>query len=147
MMPSRSPTICIVAPAPREADSQPPNTSSLRPVQAGDGLDGFGQRGGDFGRLGETAGRAVQRDQFERHLLRHGHHHLLQLGLGAEADQPDLAAGRVLGQVGGFIKAWLAQGSSTAGSIISFFSAGPAGPVTGSRVWSGSGTMLPQTTI
>jgi hypothetical protein len=34
-----------------------------------------------------------------------------------------------------------------AGSIISFFNAGPAGPVTGSKVWSGSGTMLPQTTI
>src|ERR1039458_4385453 len=28
-MPRRSPTICIVAPAPRDADSQPPKTSSL----------------------------------------------------------------------------------------------------------------------
>ena len=40
-----------------------------------------------------------------------------------------------------------AQGSSTAGSIISFFNEGPAGPVTGSKVCSGSGTMLPHTTI
>jgi hypothetical protein len=29
----------------------------------------------------------------------------------------------------------------------SFLRAGPVGEATGSRVWSGSGTMLPQTTI
>ena len=103
-MPSRSPTICMVAPAPREADSQPPKTSSLRAVQPRDGLDGLGQGGGDFGGLGEAAGRAVQRDQLEGHLLGHGHHDLLQLGLGAEADQPDFAAGGVLGQVGGLVE-------------------------------------------
>src|SRR3954467_5429641 len=42
--------------------------------------------------------------------------------------------------------AWAAHGSSTAGSIISFFSEGMV-PAIGSRVWSGSGTMLAQTMI
>ena len=39
-----------------------------------------------------------------------------------------------------------AHGSSTAGSMVSFLSTGPAGPVMGSSVCRGSGTMLPQTT-
>src|SRR5208337_4770842 len=39
-----------------------------------------------------------------------------------------------------------AHGSRIAGSIISFFRAGPLGPVTGSSVCNGSGTTLAQTT-
>ena len=35
-------------------------------------------------------------------LLRHRHHHLLQLGFRAQAHQPDLAARRLLRQVRGF---------------------------------------------
>ena len=68
-------------------------------VETGDRLDSFGQCGGNFGSLGETAGRAVEGDQLERDLLRDGHHHLLELGLRAEADEPDFAAGRVPGEV------------------------------------------------
>ena len=75
-----------------------------RYVEPGNGLDGFGQRGRDFGGFGKSAGRAVKRHQFERHFLRDGHHHLLELGFRAEADQPDFAAGRVLGQIGRLIK-------------------------------------------
>ena len=103
-MPSRSPTICMVAPAPREADSQPPNSSSFELVQAGDGLDRLGEGGGHSAGIGESAGRAVQSDEFERHLLGDGHHHLLELGFGAEAHQPDFAAGGVLRQVRRLIK-------------------------------------------
>jgi hypothetical protein len=40
-----------------------------------------------------------------------------------------------------------AHGSSTAGNTISFFSPGPFGPLTGSRVCSGSGAIPAQTTI
>ena len=64
----------------------------------------LGEGGGDFGGFGESAGRAVEGDKFEGHLLRDGHHDLLELGFGAQADQPDFAAGRALGQVGGLIK-------------------------------------------
>ena len=44
----------------------------------------------------------VQRHQFKRDLLRHRHHDLLQLGFGSQADQPDLTAGHLLRQMGGF---------------------------------------------
>ena len=40
----------------------------------------------------------LERYQLKGHFLRHGHHHLLQLGLGAETDQPHLAAGDFLRQ-------------------------------------------------
>ena len=36
--------------------------------------------------------------------MRHGHHDLLQLGFGAEAGEPDLAARRVFGEVGGLVE-------------------------------------------
>ena len=52
-------------------------------VQTGNGLNGLGQRGGDFRRLGETAGRTVERDEFKGRFLRHRHHDLLELGLRA----------------------------------------------------------------
>ena len=97
--------------------------------------------------VGKAAGRTVEGHQFKGHFLRDGHHYLLELGLGSQAHEPDFAAGQVLGQVCRFKKAWPAHGSSTAGSIISFFNAGPAADATGSSVCSGSGTMLPQTTI
>ena len=35
-------------------------------VESGDCLDCSRQRGGDFGRLSEAAGRAINRDEFER---------------------------------------------------------------------------------
>jgi len=34
-------------------------------VEAGDALDGLGERGGNFGRLGETARGTVERDELE----------------------------------------------------------------------------------
>ena len=73
-------------------------------VKTRNGLDGFGQNSGDFRGLGETAGRAVEDDQFKGDFLRHGHHHLLELRLGAKADEPDLAAGRVFRQVGRLVE-------------------------------------------
>src|SRR5664279_1333918 len=68
------------------------------------------------------------------------------LALGPRLTSQTLLPGAVLARLAASYNAWLAQGSRTAGSIISFFNAGPAGPVTGSRVWSGSGTIVPQTT-
>ena len=73
-------------------------------VQAGDGFDGVGEGVGGFKSVGEAAGGAVQRDQFKGDFLGEGHHHLLELGLGREADKVDLAAGGGFGEVGGFEK-------------------------------------------
>jgi hypothetical protein len=73
----------------------------LRAVEARDLLDGTGKGLGHFEGVGESAGRAVEHYQLERHLLADGHHDLLQLGLGAEGHEPDLAAGSTLGQVRG----------------------------------------------
>ena len=44
VMPSRSPTICSVAPAPRDADSHPPKSSSRDRSRPGMRFDGIGQR-------------------------------------------------------------------------------------------------------
>ena len=71
-------------------------------IEAGDAFDGLGERGSGFEGIGEAGGRTVEGDQFEGHFLGHGHHDLLQLGLGAETDQPHFAAGSFLRQVGGF---------------------------------------------
>ena len=46
----------------------------------------------------------IEGDEFKRHLLRHGHHHLLELGFRTEAHQPDFAARGVLCQIGCFIE-------------------------------------------
>ena len=73
-------------------------------VEARNRGDGVGERRCRFGRVGEAAGRTVERDEFKRHFLRDGHHHLLELGFRAERDQPDFAAGRVLGEVRGLIQ-------------------------------------------
>jgi hypothetical protein len=73
-------------------------------VETGNRQDGFGQRGGDLGDLGESTGRTVERHEFKRHFLRDGHHHLLEFGLRAEADEPDFAAGRVFREVRRLVK-------------------------------------------
>ena len=93
-----------MTPAPRVADSQPPKSSSFAAVEAGQGGDGFGEDGGGGVRVGKAADGAVDGDQFEGDLLRDGHHDLLQLGLGAERDQPELAAGIFGGEIRGFIE-------------------------------------------
>ena len=62
-------------------------------------IAGWAVKGTIAGGVGKTAGRTVERDEFKRHFLRDGHHHLLELGFRAEADEPDFAAGRVLGEV------------------------------------------------
>ena len=72
----------MVDPAPREADSQPPKSSSRGAIQARDGLDSRGERGRGFEGIGEAGGGTVERHQFEGHFLRHRHHHLLELGFG-----------------------------------------------------------------
>src|SRR5512134_3627427 len=69
------------------------------------------------------------------------------LAFGPRLTSQTLQAGALRARFAASYSAWLAHGSSTAGSIISFFNAGPVGPLTGSRVWRGSGTTLPQTTI
>ena len=71
---------------------------------AGTTMQIVGEHRRRFHGVGETAGRTIERDEFERHLLRDGHHHLLELGFRAEADEPDFRAGLVLRQVGGFVK-------------------------------------------
>ncbi len=93
-----------MTPAPREADSQPPKTEKLRTVEAGNGFDGGGKRSGSGVRVGESADGAVDGNELEGNLLRDGHHHLLQLGLGAERDQPELAARVLGGKSGGFVE-------------------------------------------
>ena len=95
-------------------------------VETGDGLDGVGERGSDFRGLGEPAGRAVERDEFKRHLLRDGHHHLLELGLGAEADKPDLAAGRVLDEIRGLVERVAGPRVEDGGQHHFIFQRGPA---------------------
>lgn len=55
-------------------------------------------------RICESASRAIDRDEFEGDLLRDDHHDLLQLGLGTERDKPELAAGILGGEIGGFIE-------------------------------------------
>ena len=90
-MPSRSPTICSVTPASREAEAQPPKSRSRDRSRPAIASIACSERRGDLEGVGEAAGRAVEGDEFERHLLRHPHHELLQLGLGPEADQPHLA--------------------------------------------------------
>ena len=80
-------------------------------------------------------------------LLRNGHHHLLQLGLGAERDQPDLAAGILRGQVGGFIERAGGPGIEHRGQHHFIFQARTgSGTLTGSKVCRGSGTIPAQTT-
>ena len=93
-------------------------------VEAGDAFDGRGQRGSGFEGIGEAGGRTVQRHQFERHLLRHGHHHLLQLGFGPRLTSHTLLPGVFCARWAASNSAWPAHGSSTAGSIISFFREG-----------------------
>jgi len=63
----------------------------------------------------KAAGRAVQGDEFEGHLLGHGHHDLLELGLRAEADEPDLGAGVVFREVSGLIKGVAGPGVENGG--------------------------------
>ena len=55
-------------------------------------------------RIGESADGPIDRHQLEGDFLRDGHHNLLQLGLGAERGELELAA-RMLGrESGGFVE-------------------------------------------
>jgi len=69
------------------------------------------------------------------------------LALGAMATSHTLPPATCRARLAASNSACPAHGSSTAGSIISFFNAGPPAAVTGSSVCNGSGTMLPHTTI
>jgi hypothetical protein len=77
--------------------------------------------------VGKSADGTVDGNQLEGNFLGHGHHHLLQLGLGAERDQPEFAAGIFGGQVCGFIERaggpWIEHG----GQDHFVFEAGAAG--------------------
>jgi len=95
----------------------------------------------------KTGSRSIERHQFERNLLRHGHHHLLKLGFGSEADQPDFAPRRIARQVGRFEEGMAGPRVQDGRQHHFILEGRPAGPMTGSRVCSGSGTMLPQTAI
>ena len=55
-------------------------------------------------RIRESADGAVDGDQFEGDLLGDGHHDLLQLGLGAERDEPELCCRDFWRQGCGFIE-------------------------------------------
>ncbi len=148
VMPSRSPTICSVVPAARDADSHPPNRSSLLAVEAGNRRDRVGERRRARRGIGEAVGGPVDGDELERHLLRDDHQHLLQLGFRRQAHQPHLAARRAPSRDARPRRARAPPtGSITDGSIASFFKPGPAGPITGSSVWSGSGTSPAHTTM
>ena len=147
-MPRRSPTICSVAPAPREADSQPPNTSRRERSRPGMAWMASASAAPTSAGVGEAAGRAVERHQLEGHLLRDGHHHLLELGLGAEAHQPDLAARRRLGQVGRLVERVGGPGIEHRRAASSRSSdPGRSDPRRAPASASGSGTMPPQTTM
>ena len=148
VMPSRSPTICSVAPAQRDADSHPPNTSSRERSSPGMAAMASASAAALPAASVNPPGRAVEGHQLERHLLRQRHHHLLQLGLRRHAHQPHLAAGRLLARCAASYSACAAHGIEHVGQHRLVPQArAPAGPSTGSRVWSGSGTMLPQTTM
>jgi hypothetical protein len=73
-------------------------------VQAGQRGDRLGQRGRGAVRFAEAADRTVYSHKFKSRLLAHGHHHLLQLGLGAEADQPDFTAGHIGSEMRCFVQ-------------------------------------------
>ena len=68
------------------------------------------------------------------------------LAFGARLTSHTLLPGNLRARLAASYSACADHGSSTAGSSSSFFKAGPLGPVMGSRVCSGSGTMPPQTT-
>ena len=146
-MPSSSPTICMVAPAPRLADSQPPKTSVLERSIPGMALIASAREAAtSVASVNPPAGPSTATSSngtFWATVIMT----CWSLAFGPSATRVTLLPGWLLARWAASYRAWLAQGSSTAGSIISFLRAGPAGPDTGSSVWSGSGTTLPQTTI
>ena len=116
-------------PAPREADSHPPNSSSLPRIQPRDAFNRPGKCRRRLERVRKARGRTVQRHQFEWRLLRHGHHHLLQVRPCApRLTSHTLLPGISCASAAASNSACPAQGSSTAGNIISFLRDGPAGP-------------------
>jgi hypothetical protein len=116
-----------------------------RPVQSGNCLDGLGQRGGDFRGLGEAGPSSAtsSKGTFWATIIMT----CWSFARGPIVTSHTLLPGCCFARCAASKSAWPAQGSKTAGSINSFFSAGPAGLDTGSNVCNGSGTRLPQTTI
>ena len=145
--PSRSPTICSVAPAPRDADSQPPKAAafrgpvpesprSLRPAL----LPSRAHR--EIRRCGPSIGTSSKGTFCATLIIT-----CCNLAFGPKLTSQTLLPGFLRGQVRGLVQRQAAQGSSTAGNTISFFIPGPFGPVNGSSVCSGSGTIPAQTTM
>ena len=136
-----------VTPAPRVADSHPPKRRSLVAIEAGNCGDGFGEDGGGGVRVRESADGAVDGNEFEGDFLGDGHHDLLELGLGAEGDQPEFAAWIFCGEGGGFIESaggpWVEDG----GEDYFVFEAGAVGRRGWLQGLKGSGAMPAQTTM
>ena len=86
---------------------------------------------------------AVEWNEFERDLLRDGHHDLLQLGLGAETHQPDLAAGGLPRQVGGFEERVAGPGVEHGGEHHFIFQRGAGGACDGLQRLQGVGNHAP----
>ncbi len=76
----------------------------LGAIEAGDGGDGFGDGCCRRVRVRKSADGAIDGDQLEGNFLGDGHHDLLELGFGAEGDQPEFAAGIFGGEGGGFVE-------------------------------------------
>ena len=67
-------------------------------------VDGGGEGGGGGVGVRESADGAVDGDQLEGDFLGDGHEDLLELGFGAERDEPELAAGILGGEGSGFVE-------------------------------------------
>ena len=99
----------------------------LGAIEAGDGGDGFSEGGGGGVRIGKSADGAVDGDELEGDFLGDGHHDLLELGFGAEGDEPEFAAGIFGGEVGGFIERAGGPGVEDGGENHFVFEAGAGG--------------------
>src|ERR1035438_10307997 len=146
-IPSLSPTVCRVVPAPREADSHPPNTRSRdRSMPGSRSIAPATSAATSADSVKPPAGpsRATSSNAaFWATVIIT----CWSLALGATLTSQTLLPENLRARAAASNSAWAAHGSMTRGSIISFFSTGPAGPAAGSRVCRGSGTRPAQTTI
>ena len=107
-----------------------------------------GKCGSGCVRIREAADRSVDGHQLEAGLLRGGQHPLRPFGFRPERGQPNFAAWALRSQTGGFIKRASGPGiEGQPGEAISFLMPGPFGPLAGSSVCNGSGTIPAQTTM